>query len=141
MAWSVQRAEQRILRSMETAPTIAVDRYNDDFIQRTDLVRQAARIRRDFAAADAPPLFNLGDGRAVLVDTVQLYVRALNYDDVRLENGRETEASHARALSLLHLLYSASDRVVERNGGQRVDHHGARMHAVILEPRGDSNVL
>ncbi|HET6523177.1 hypothetical protein [Sphingopyxis sp.] len=91
-------------------------------------------------AADAPPLFDLPDGAAVLVETVQVYVRTLNYDDFRLQDGAETEASHARGLSYLHVLYSAGDRVVEQVGGQRVDHHGSRMHAVVTEPRGNASV-
>lgn len=138
MAWSRSRAEARIRGFMATAPDVKVERYSDEYLPRLARMREAAR-----AAGRAPlpdrPLFDLPNGAAVLVDTVQVYVRLLNYDDVRLEHGRETETSHARGLALLSTLYSAADRVVEGAGGQRVDYHGARLHAVVIEPRGEAS--
>lgn len=140
MSWSRKSAEARIRRFQETAPQIVVQRYTDDYLPLFEARRMTARMRGDMLAASAAPLFDLPDGAAVLVDTVQIYVRAINYDDVRLDEGRETPESHARGLSYLHLLYSAGDRVVEHSGGQRVDHHGARMHAVVIEPHGTASV-
>ena len=51
----------------------------------------------------------------MVVDTVQIYIAITNYDDFRLEEGRETEASHERAMRLLHLYYSAADRAIVGN--------------------------
>jgi class 3 adenylate cyclase len=85
-------------------------------------------------------LFDLPNNAAVLVDTVQVYIRLINYDDFRLDAGRETPESHARGLAVLHTLYGAADRVVEGIGGQRVDYHGARLHAVVIEPRGEASI-
>lgn len=141
MSWSRQRAEARIRKFDETAPVIQIQRYEEDYLPSYELRRIEARRLGLGDAADAPPLFDLPDGAAILVDTVQVYVRALNYDEVRLQDGLETEESHARGLAFLHLLYSAGDRVVEQVGGQRVDHHGARMHAVVTEPRGDASAI
>lgn len=140
MSWSRWRAEARIRRFLESAPAVLVERYAEEYLPRYQLLREAALLAGERARAEAPPLFDLPNGRAVLVDTVQVYVRALSYDEVRLDEGRETPASHARGLAFLHMLYSAGDRVVEHAGGQRVDHHGARMHAVVIEPRGAAGI-
>lgn len=139
MTWSKNRAAERIRKFRDNAPDIKVERYAENYIPRITLERQIARTMGS-TAPDNPPLFNLPDGAAVLVDTVQIYVRLLNYDDFRLESGRETPESHARGLALLHTLYSAADRVVEGSGGQRVDYHGARLHAVVIEPHGEASV-
>lgn len=140
MNWSHQRAETRIRNFQRSAPQISIERYEEEYLPRFEARRIEARRAGQAMDADAPPLFDLPDGAAVLVNTVQVYVRAINYDEVRLENGVETPESHARGLAYLHLLYSAGDRVVEHSGGQRVDHHGARMHAVVIEPRGAASV-
>lgn len=139
MSWSRQRAEERIRGFDRNAPTIRIERYEEDYLPRFEALRVAARRDGRILDASSPPLFDLPDGAAVLVDTVQVYVRALDYDEVRLTEGKETRESHARGLAYLHLLYSAGDRVVENAGGQRVDHHGARMHAVVIEPRGGTS--
>lgn len=140
MSWSRSRAEARIRKFQESAPRVTVQRYMEEYLPLFEARKATARLQGDAAGAAAAPLFNLPDSAAVLVDTVQIYVRALNYDDVRLDDGLETPASHARGLAYLHLLYGAGDRVVEHAGGQRVDHHGARMHAVVIEPRGDASL-
>lgn len=135
MSWNHARARDRIRRFESQAPAVRVERFETEYLPR--LLRE-----RDFAKAmgstarDAPPLYDLPEGAAVLVDTAQVYVRAISYDDVRLEGGRETPVSHARGLAFLGLLYGAGDRVVEGVGAQRVDFHGARMHAVVAEPSG-----
>lgn len=139
MAWISSRAEERIRRFRDDAPEIKVERYDEDYVSLIARQRDLARSMGQ-RASDSPPLFDLPSGAAVMVDTVQVYVRLLNYDDFRLEGGRETEASHARGLAVLHTLYSAADRVVEGAGGQRVDYHGARLHAVVIEPRGQASV-
>lgn len=140
MTWSAERARKRIEGFQDTTPQVKIERFEEDYLPRR------ARERALYAAAgvrrpEAPPLYDLPDGAAVIVpDAVHVYVRALSYDDVRLEKGVETPAGHARGLSFLHLLYGAGDRAVEAIGAQRVDHHGARMHAVIAEPAGAANL-
>lgn len=136
MAWTKARAEARIRGWMNTAPQVKVERYADQYLPRAKAARELAARVGATAAASRLPLQELPDGEAVLVDTVQVYIRALNYDDVRLDHGRETEASHARGLSFLDLLYHSADRVVAKTGGQRVDYHGARLHAVVIDPAG-----
>ena len=83
---------------------------------------------------------SLQPGQAVLVDTVQIYVNVVNYHEMRLDQGRETPESHARALSFLHLHYAALDRASDGFGAQRVDFHGPRMHAVMLQAAGGDPV-
>ena len=139
MTWSRAQAAERIRKFQDSAPDIKVERYAENYLPRIALERQVARALGS-TAPDNPPLFSLADGAAVQVDTVQVYVRLLNYDDFRLDGGRETADSHARGLALLHTLYSAADRVVEGAGGQRVDYHGARLHAVVIEPHGEASV-
>lgn len=139
MGWKAERSRERIEGFKRSAPEIRVERLVEDYLPR--IARERA-FRAAAGARDqgAPALYDLPDGTAVVVpDAVHIYVRAISYDDVRLEQGRETEASHKRALAFLHLLYGSGDRVVQSIGAQRVDFHGARMHAVVTEPsaRGD----
>jgi class 3 adenylate cyclase len=138
MSWNHARAQERIIGFRDQAPSIVVERYADEYMPR--FAREQFLASLMDGASSVSPLYDLSDGAAVLVDTVQVYVRAINYDDVRLEQGVETERGHARGLAFLHLLYGAADRVVEHVGAQRVDFHGARMHAVVIEPSGDASV-
>lgn len=140
MTWNATRAKERIEGFRNTTPEVKVERYVEDYLERRarqKTLYEAAGVRR----VDAPPLYDLPNGNAVLVpDAVHVYVRALTYDEVRLENGEETEHGHKRGLSFLNLLYSSGDRAVEAIGAQRVDYHSARMHAVIAEPAGADNL-
>ena len=137
VAWEYGRARKRILEFDANAPQVRVEEYEKEY--RPRIVEARARlVKAGAAAADTAPLYDLPDGEAVLVETVQIYVRAESYDEVRLEGDVETPRSHARALSFLHLLYGAGDRVVGKVGAQRVDFHGARMHAVVIEPSGEA---
>lgn len=129
MSWRYQTAQQRIQKLIADAPEVEVQGFFDEYLplyeeQRAVLMAEGAR--------ETPPLFALPKGKAVVVDTVQIYVAITNYDEYRMEEGRETEASHTKALKFLHLHYSACDRVIENGPTQRVDFHGGRMHAVIL---------
>lgn len=138
MSWSRSRASERIRRFRDGAPDVKVERYTDEYLPRLARMHDLAKAMGR-TGPENPPLFDLPDNAAVLVDTVQVYVRLLNYDDFRLEHGRETPDSHARGLAVLHTLYGAADRVVEGAGAQRVDYHGARLHAVVIEPRGEAS--
>lgn len=139
MSWSHTRAEDRIRGFASNAPKMTVERYEDDFVQRIVEARITAKAAGR-EVPDTPPLYDLPDGTAVVVDTVQVYVRPVNFNEVRLTGGSRSEVGDARALSFLHMLYGAGDRVVEDAGAQRVDFHGPRMHGVVIEPRGDASL-
>lgn len=135
MPWSEKTARERINKLMAEVPTFEVQRFEDYWpIYEGRKIALASQQK-----PSSPPLFNLARGKAVVVDTVQIYIGVTNYDDYRLEDKRETEASHDRAMRLLHLYYSAADRVFETSAAQRVDFHGGRVHAVVLE-RGSGGV-
>lgn len=131
MVWQYGQAQQRIRELSEEAPEVDVRRFTEDYMPLYEM-RKAALAAENKSVT--PPLFDLEKGKAVIVDTVQIYIAITNYDDYRIDEGRETEASHARALRFLHLYYSACDRVIEQTDAQRVDFHGSRMHAVVLNP-------
>jgi len=130
MPWNYNTARERIQEAIRDVPAIETRSFIDDYYQ-TYLTEQTVRAARD--EASSKPLFDLPKNSAILVNTVQLYVNILNYDDYRLQDDKETEASHEKALQFLHFHYSACDRVVGNTKAQRVDFHSARMHAVVLE--------
>lgn len=135
MPWKHSEARQRIQRLSDEAPQIDVQRFDEYWARyQVDMAMQAAKNQ-----PTSPPLFSLPKGKAVIADTVQIYISIVGFDQMRLENDRETEASHARSLKGLHLYYGAADRVIEDTNAQRVDFHNGRMHAVILE-RGTDGV-
>ncbi|MGO8049223.1 adenylate/guanylate cyclase domain-containing protein [Rhizobium leguminosarum] len=86
-----------------------------------------------------PLIFDVPPDAAILVEGVHVYIQMLDFGDAMIERERETEASHRRVLSMLHLNYAACDQVAEEFEAQRVDFHGARMHAVIVSPPGPEN--
>jgi hypothetical protein len=53
------------------------------------------------------------------------------------EHGRETEAAHRRLLRFLNMHYRVWDSLVDGDDGDRIDYHGARLHAVVASPVGD----
>lgn len=133
MAWGREQAQRRVKKLIGEAPTIDVHRFSQEYMPLYE-----ARVAQLSAAGEriGPPLFDLAKGTAVLVDTVQIYIAITNYDEYRIDEGSETEASHERALRFLHLYYSACDRVAEATSAQRVDFHGSRMHAVVIDQAG-----
>ena len=133
MAWQHEQARKRIRGLIDDAPAIDVRRFSDEYMPLYEARRAELTAARQGVA---PPLFDLPKGSAVLVDTVQIYICITNYDEYHIEEGLETEASHERALRFLHLYYTACDRVAESTSAQRVDFHGSRMHAVILDRAG-----
>ena len=82
-------------------------------------------------------LKGLSHDESRIVDGVHIYAKLLDYDDAQLESGRETEQSHKRLLAFLNLHYATADRVIQDLGAIRVDYHGGRLHAVIVEPFGN----
>lgn len=129
MSWNYSRARERVARSLQEAPAISVQRFREDYLVEMRQ-RNASMGIQDSAQ---PTIRDLRPGQAIVVDTVQIYVNVINYEDMRLDQGRETPESHARALSFLHLHYAALDRASEGFGAQRVDFHGPRMHTVMLQ--------
>lgn len=135
MPWNEAQARMRINKLIEEAPSIDVQRF-DQYLPLYEVNKAVMASRQETVQ---PPLFSMPKGKAVVVDTVQIYIAITNYDEYRLDEGRETEASHDRAMRLLHLYYSAADRVIEASVAQRVDFHSGRVHAVVLEA-GDGGV-
>lgn len=136
MAWTYAKAQERINRLKNSVPEVNVEHFVEDYLPRHRILAEAAV--RD-GQRTVPPLAGLTNQQAVMVDGVHVYANLLNFDDFLLEQSRETTASHQRALQFLHLHYSACDRAVEQCGAQRVDFHGQRLHAVVVEPAGDHN--
>lgn len=135
MPWNEATALARINKLKGEVPAFDVQRF-EDYWPLYEARRAILSSRKEPAS---PPLFSLPKGKAVVVDTVQIYIAIANYDEYRLDQGRETEASHERAMRLLHLYYSAADRAIETSRAQRVDFHNGRVHAVVLE-RGKHGV-
>jgi len=131
MPWNHKAAQARIRQKMKDVPQVEIQGYSDGYYP-TFLERQKT-LRAEKLVAPEKPLFDLPANSAILVNSVQIYVNIINYEEYRLEDGVETEESHKRALQFLHLHYSACDRVIENTKAQRVDFHSARLHAVVLE--------
>ncbi|WP_371194585.1 hypothetical protein [Glaciecola sp. SC05] len=134
MSWHQSTARKRIEKLISDAPHIEVEKFNDDYLP---LYKQNMIKNDALGNARTPPLFGLPLGKAIVVDTVQVYVNIVNYDDYKIDDGQETEAAHAKALKFLHFHYSACDRVMETSAAQRVDFHDGRMHAVIIDTTGE----
>lgn len=132
MSWHYHRARERVLTALAEAPQIRVERFREEYWARVQNLRAMMGARTDVQ----PVIRDLSPGQAVVVDTVQVYVNVVNYDQMRLDQGRETPESHARALSFLHLHYAALDRASDGAGAQRIDFHGPRMHTVMLQTAG-----
>ncbi len=134
MAWTYDTARARINDFNRSAPQVVIEDFAEQYIPRLRLLNEGRASRGETTAA---PLFGLSRSEAVVVNGVHVYVNLLDFDDALTEIQRETEASHIRALRFLHFHYAACDRAVEDAGAQRVDFHGARLHAVVTEPAND----
>lgn len=134
MAWTYDNALRRINELNRTAPEVNVETFAEQYLPRVRIINESRRSR---GLGTSAPLFGLSRSEAVVVDGVHVYVNLLDFDAALTDNLRETENAHARALRFLHFHYSACDRAVEDAGAQRVDFHGARLHAVVIEPAND----
>jgi hypothetical protein len=132
MSWSYSRARERVGKFLSDAPVIRVQRFREDYLTEMRLRNASLGIQNGAQST----IRDLSPGQAIIVDTVQIYVNVINYNDMRLDQGRETPESHARALSFLHLHYASLDRASDQVGAQRVDFHGPRMHAALLQSAG-----
>lgn len=138
MTWSEVESRRRIREFLQQVPDIKGDlpTYGGgDLIARQRILREQAR-----ATKSSGPLDRLSPSTAIVVDAVHVYVKLEGFDDYLLESNRETEASHRRALTLLHFYYVLLDLLVREGGGVRVDFHAARMHFIVAEPIGASAV-
>jgi class 3 adenylate cyclase len=125
MSWDSSKAEERIKRFMANGPSIEAGL---SVAKSTPLAVFAKR------AADAK---EFPHGRATLVEGAHLYGLLLDFEQIILQDQRETEGSHARVLQFLDVHYRVWDALVEEGDAIRVDYHGARMHAVVTEPKGN----
>lgn len=138
MSWSRHKSLQRIRSFRATAPAASINLKNFDLSYMT---ARAATIqtRMNLSGKSEPLIFDVPPDTAIRVEGVHVYIQMLDFAAAMTERERETEASHRRVLSMLHLNYAACDQVAEEFEAQRVDFHGARMHAVIVSPPGLGN--
>lgn len=138
MSWSRARSQGRIEQFLRTVPVgeVSVRSFDEEFLRqrRADIDDRVSR-----GGPREQIISDLSRNAAVLVDGAHVYVQLLDFGSAMLEQQRETEASHRRALGMLHLHYAACDSIAEEFDAQRVDYHGPRMHAVILTPTGAQN--
>jgi class 3 adenylate cyclase len=134
MSWTQDKALKRIEEMMATvsATAIEVQEFSRYYADREHFL--AEERRRGLTPTE--PIWYVPRNRAVTTHGVHVYANLMDYNDRLVENGHETEASHAQALQLLHLHYSGCDQLIAAFGIQRVDFHGSRLHAVVLMPAG-----
>ena len=125
MSWNADRAKSRIQEHLKTVPT--VDRHVT-----LDSAMAAESIRKRGLMGRLPL------NQAFVVEGAHLYGQLLDYDDLVTEGGQETEASHRDLLRFLDMHYRIWDSIVDGDDGDRVDYHGARLHAVITTPSGNA---
>lgn len=135
MAWNEDRARDRIKKFRDTVPegNIKVE----DFRTFLTEVRAQKGVLADASIRAA--LLDIPRNRAITTHAVHVYADLIDFNDVLVEAGRETEASHRRALEFLHAHYRSCDELVDEFEMQRVDFHGSRLHAVVLAPDGADN--
>lgn len=139
MSWTPEKSRERIRRFQSNVPEtdIQVEEFERDYLPRR---REALAKAMVLTEASAAAIVDIPRNRAILTDGVHVYVDLMDYS-AQLSSDRETQASYRRALTFLHLYYGGSDRLIEAFGLQRVDFHGARLHAVVLTPTGPDNAL
>lgn len=135
MAWNEDRARTRINKFRDSVPE--GDIKVADFRTFLTEVRAQKGMLADTSIRAA--LIDIPRNRAITTNAVHVYANLIDFNDVLVEAGRETEASHKRALEFLHAHYRACDELVDEFEMQRVDFHGSRLHAVVLSPDGAEN--
>ncbi len=124
MSWNADRAKSRIREHLKTVPAV-------DGNIALDSARALATVRKSGLIGRLPVR------QAFLVEGVHLYGQLLDFDDLVAESGTETEASHRKMLRFLSMHYRVWDAIVDGDDGDRVDYHGARLHAVVTSPAGN----
>lgn len=133
MAWDEGRARTRIRRFMESVPENEI--VVEDFRSFLNETRMTKGVQASIGVTEAS-LVDIPRNRAVTTNGVHVYANLIDFNSVLVDAGRETEASHRRALEFLHAHYSACDTLIDEFDMQRVDFHGSRLHAVVLAPEG-----
>lgn len=133
MAWDRERARTRIAAFRASVPE--ADIVVEDFVRYYTL-REAELAKAVGMARDSRAILSLPRNRAITTHGVHIYANLMDFNDRLVDQDRESEASHRRALQLLHAHYSACDALISAMDIQRVDFHGPRLHAVVLTPAG-----
>lgn len=135
MSWNEERSRERIAQLLSTVPvgSVRVEDFELLYLPRREMATKLSGIRQ------AQPIAELPFDAVVVTHGVHVYANLLDYGTYLEDVGRETEAGSRILLEFLHLHYSGLDRLIDAHGAQRVDHHGGRVHAVILEPVGENN--
>jgi class 3 adenylate cyclase len=137
MAWVEDRARARIKKFVESVPQ--GDIVVEDFMQ---YLAESRMVKAHAGAQDSSvseSLLRIPRNRAITTNGAHVYANLIDFNDVLVDAGRETEASHRRAFEFLHAHYSACDELIAEFDLQRVDFHGPRLHAVVLTPEGPPN--
>jgi len=120
MSWNQDRAKSRIREHLKTVPD--VDRH----------IALDSKVLAKRGLLSRMPL-----REAFVVEGAHLYGQLLDFEDLVTEQGQETEAAHRRLLRFLNMHYRVWDSLVDGDDGDRIDYHGARLHAVVASPVGD----
>jgi class 3 adenylate cyclase len=123
MPWNADRAQSRIREHLKTVPEVERHVALDSAV--TEEMRKRGLMSR-------MPL-----SEAFVVEGAHLYGQLLDFEDLVADKGQETEASHRRLLNFLNMHYRVWDSIVDGDDGDRIDYHGARLHAVVASPSGD----
>ena len=120
MSWNADRATSRIHEHLKTVPEV----------DRQVALDSATLAKRGL-------LSRMPLSEAFVVEGAHLYGQLLDFEDLVVDQGQESEAAHRRLLRFLNIHYRVWDSIVDGDDGDRVDYHGARLHAVITSPVGD----
>lgn len=130
MAWTKNKSRERVREDLKSLPSVKVQDLRKLIVERALQKRLDEATSSSTASEDS--LVSIPRSRAVIADTVQVYIDILNFRDVRSKPGAETDEDHSNTLSFLHLFYSAIDRLIDGSPLRRVDYHDTRVHLVIL---------
>ena len=132
MTWQEEKARTRISRFIESVPQGEI--VVEDFSR---FLAESRAVKAGLGLSDAQAaLVKIPRNRAITTHSVHVYANLIDFNSVLTDAGRETEASHRRALEFLHAHYSACDALIDEFDLQRVDFHSSRLHAVVLTPEG-----
>jgi Adenylate and Guanylate cyclase catalytic domain len=124
MAWNEARSRKRIQEHLKTVPQF------DDHIALAKAVRALAE--------DRGLMSRLPSRKASVVEGAHIYGQLLDFDDLVADrNQGETERSHRNILRFLNMHYRLWDAIVDNDDADRVDYHGARLHAIVTSPEGN----
>jgi class 3 adenylate cyclase len=124
MSWNEARSRKRIREHLKTVP---------QFDEHITLAKRASVM-----AEDRGLMATLPQRRAFVVEGAHVYGQLLDFDKlVADKNNQETEESHRNVLRSLDMHYRLWDSIIDNDESDRVDYHGARLHAIVTAPEGD----